>query len=129
MGDSTLPVSSPSAHGEHGILPRGRAPMAGAARVFCNLNEKLRQFWDRCHSQKPLDGFMQGEHPRGGAALQPCPVQETGVQEGSHLFQTLLQDDEQSACLVSWICLFVADESTGWVSLLVREEGSVILCS
>lgn len=79
MGDSAFPMSSLSARGEYWLLPRRRAPVTGAAQIFHNFNKKLRQFWGRYHSQKPLHGFIQGDHPGGEAALQPCPVQETGM--------------------------------------------------
>lgn len=71
MGDCTFPMSSLSAHREYWILPRRRAPVTGAAQIFCNFNKKLRQFWGRYHSQKPLHGFVQGDQPRGEATLQP----------------------------------------------------------
>lgn len=81
--------------GVTGYYPRGRSPVAWAACVFCNLSKKRRQFSSRYHRQKALHGFVQGEHTRRGAVLQPCPVQETRMQEVSHLFQTLFQENEK----------------------------------
>lgn len=108
----------------------GRALELKAVHLFSNLNGKPRQFWGRDWSHKPPHGFMQGELPERSdstTAVSFAEERDGGGGGGGQIFPALLQEDEQSVCLMSWPCLLWKRRTQLWVILLVREEGSVIL--
>lgn len=127
VGDSTLPMSSPSACGGYTQYHQG----GGLQWLGLHMDFALgRRNWDN----SGIDSTARNH------CMDLCNVRTPG--EGQHYSHVLLcrrqgcrrwvidfkhcfRRMKSLSCLMFWMCLFVAEERTLWVNLLAWEEGSV----